>query len=98
MILPPKGVVCKKKRLATLDHLNNRYHIDERHEPQTPEEIKKAWKERTGRTRLICKRCNETLANEETKQLPKEELWRRSGRKPLNLRTSAQKNICHTEN
>lgn len=85
MILPPKGVQCRKKRLATLDHMNNKYHPEERYRKQTPEEIKKAWEARLGRTRLICKGCNEHIANEETKQLPKEELWKRSGRIPLTL-------------
>lgn len=33
------------------------------------------------RTILLCRQCNETLANEETKKIPLKELWKRSGRK-----------------
>lgn len=58
---------------ATIDHLNDRYDLEKRLAPQTPEEIKA----NLGRTRVICRRCNMGLADEKTRQLPLWEKWRR---------------------
>lgn len=82
MILPPRGKRCSSPKMATIEHKNNKYHPEKRYKKQTLEERQNASKHRTGRTGLLCKKCNEDIANEETKSLPKEELWRRSGRKP----------------
>lgn len=36
---------------------------------------------------LSCNQCNQKRQQKETKELPKEELWRRSGRYPIKRRT-----------
>ncbi|MCG3203950.1 MAG: hypothetical protein KCHDKBKB_00627 [Elusimicrobia bacterium] len=85
MYLNSRGENLKEYRpdLATIQHLNNRYHPEVRLAPQTPEEQKKAWETRAGRTELWCAECNNKDQMEETKRLPIEELWRRSGHLPL---------------
>lgn len=55
---------------ATLEHFDDRL---------SPERGKHGG---TVRTALACRRCNETRGNARVKELPPEELWRRSGRPP----------------
>ena len=85
MILPEKGKDKFKHRNneATIEHLNNKYHLKERRKPQLSEEGKENFETRKGRTILLCRRCNEAIANEETKKLPLEELHKRSGYKEI---------------
>ena len=82
MILPEKGKggFKHKSNEVTIEHLNNKYHLKERRKPQLSEEGKENCKTRKGRTILLCRQCNEALANEETKKLSLEELRKRSGR------------------
>ncbi len=82
MILPPKGVSSNSLKLATIEHENNKYHPEKRYKIPTLEESRKSSKDRTGRTHLLCKKCNNGKAGRETRSMPKEELWKRSGRAP----------------
>ena len=82
MILPPKGKSSYFPNMATIEHENNKYHPEKRYKKQTKKEGHLANKHRIGRTYLLCQKCNEGKANKETKLLSKEELWKRSGRKP----------------
>lgn len=68
--------------LATIDHLNNRYHLKKRHSLQSKKEKEKSLKTRKGRTRLVCKKCNSGIADKETLKRLKEDLWARSGAYP----------------
>lgn len=83
MILPEKqtGRYGSRENAATMEHLNNKYHPDERYRVDTKEEQKNNFKTRKGRTILLCRKCNERIANDETKELPKKELWRRAGKR-----------------
>ena len=62
---------------ATLDHVISRNN--------------KNWK-KGARNRLVlsCSECNNKRQAEETKRLPIEELWRRSGRRPIHVQEGAQ--------
>lgn len=79
MLLPPDG---KRKvvppNLATRDHLRSRLDPT-RHEPP-----KGAGSER--RIVLACWKCNGDRARHEQLSQPVEELWRRAGRYPQELR------------
>ena len=68
--------------LATIEHENNKYHPEERLKLTTKEESIRAQKFREGRTELLCKKCNSSIADEETKQRPIKDLWDRSGAYP----------------
>ncbi len=95
MILPEKGEgkFKHKNNEATIEHLNNKYHLKERRKPQLSEEGRKSCETRKGRTILLCRECNEALANEETKKLPLEELHERSGRGRRAVKEEAEKMI-----
>lgn len=85
MYLNKRGENLKEYRpdLATIQHLNNRYHPEIRQSPPTPEEQRLSLETRKGRTELWCAECNNLDQIEETKSLPIEELWRRSGHPEL---------------
>ena len=83
MIFPKSGFKCFDgvPNLVTIEHINNRYDLEKRHKPQSEAEQLENLKSRKGRTILLCRACNEGSANQQTKDLAKEELWQRSGRR-----------------
>lgn len=71
--LPPKKAHLKNKpHYATIDHLYSRYD-PRRYAPMVGKEKRRV---------LACFACNQKRSIQETAALPKEELWRRSGRYP----------------
>ena len=74
MILP-NGKNSNLKNLCTLEHICSRLN------PARTE--KWVSKERyIGKTTILCKKCNNDKGNREYNNLPIEELWRRSGKRP----------------
>jgi hypothetical protein len=66
---------------ATIEHLYDRYDLEKRHSPNPNHEVRRV---------LVCHQCNSQREIERTSAMSKEELWNRSGRKPLNLPPVAQ--------
>lgn len=61
------------QKLATLEHLRDRYHPERQVAPVGREQ----------RWALACWQCNSERGNQRTKERPIEELWRRSRSAPL---------------
>ena len=97
MYLNKRGERSAKSDLATIDHIHNKYHLKERHKKQTKAERILGFTMRLGRTRLLCKKCNTRIANEETKRLPIEELWKRSGAYPSGIMGGVKRFIRHAK-
>ena len=64
--------------MATIDHMDSRLSGNRQHHVDG-----------SIRTRLVCRKRNEDLGRQEQKDLPREELWRRSGKYPLDVSLDA---------
>ena len=74
VLIPYGAKVKQENNAATIDHLRDKYNPEKRQEPNLNNETRRV---------LACFSCNVRRSAEATAKLPKEELWRRSGRFPL---------------